>query len=82
MEPIKHKEKCTGCGKIVILTGKGKWREDIQAYEWYESDHSCPKINEAAKALGQLGGLMTSKIYGTKHFSEAGKKGMKARWNK
>lgn len=32
--------------------------------------------------LGQLGGLMTAKKYGSKHYSEAGKKGMEKRWGK
>lgn len=75
---------CQFCGKDIILTGRGKWREDIQAYEWYEGGCDCQKqkdlINSSAKQLGHLGGLMTAKKYGVKHFSEAGKKGMAKRW--
>jgi len=40
------------------------------------------KKSEAAQKLGKLGGEATAKKYGKKHFSEAGKKGMKARWEK
>ena len=86
MESVKHREKCSYCGKEFTLTGKGKWREDIKAYEWYESNHNCPEkkkdISDNAKLLGAIGGAMTAKKYGAKHFSEAGKKGMKARWGK
>lgn len=60
------------------MTGKSEWREDIQAYEYYESDYKCPKLNDAAKALGTLGGLMTAKEHGTKHYSEARKKRIKS----
>jgi hypothetical protein len=84
MEQLKHKEICKYCGKEFTLTGKGKYREDIQAYEWYETDHNCPEkkkdISDNAKLLGSLGGLMTKSKYGTKHYSEAGKKGMAKRW--
>ena len=76
------KTKCSYCGKDVTQKGMGKWREDIQAYEWYQTDHKCPEINKAAQALGALGGLMTKQKYGVKHFSDAGKLGMKARWGK
>jgi hypothetical protein len=38
--------------------------------------------SEIAKQLGKLGGLATKKKYGKKHFSEAGKLGMKKRWKK
>lgn len=86
MKDKTKKTICQFCEKEIILTGKGKWREDIQEYEWYEGGCDCQKqkdlINSSAKQLGQLGGLMTAKKYGVKHFSEAGKKGMKARWKK
>lgn len=36
----------------------------------------------AAKELGHLGGVATASKYGTKHFSEAGKKGNASRWAK
>lgn len=77
---------CQFCGEIETLTGQGKFREDIGEYEWYSSDHDCPKRKEQlksmAKDLGRLGGFATSKKYGKKHFSEAGKKGMAKRWGK
>lgn len=38
------------------------------------------EINEAAQLLGKKGGNTTKKKYGSKHYSEAGKKGMDARW--
>lgn len=38
--------------------------------------------NKAAQSLGKLGGKATTKKYGKKHFSEAGKKGMAKRWAK
>ncbi len=40
------------------------------------------EVNKSAVELGSLGGKSTSKKYGKKHFSEAGKKGMKVRWGK
>lgn len=37
-------------------------------------------IKEIAKQLGKLGGEKTKEKYGSKHYSEAGKKGMAKRW--
>lgn len=37
--------------------------------------------NKAAQSLGKLGGQATAKKLGSKHFSEAGKKGMAKRWH-
>lgn len=34
------------------------------------------------RKAGKLGGDITKKKYGQKHFSNAGKKGMEARWGK
>lgn len=36
--------------------------------------------NKEAQKLGSLGGKSTAKKYGSKHYSEAGKKGMEKRW--
>lgn len=54
---LKTTTSCFLCGNTITLTGKGKWREDIQAFEWYESNHECPKLNGADNALGQLNNL-------------------------
>lgn len=86
---MKDKTKeiiCPYCKKEITLIGKGKFREDIGEYEWYEGGCDCKQnkeiISSTAKQLGQLGGLATSKKYGSKHYSEAGKKGMEKRWGK
>lgn len=39
-------------------------------------------IKSAGALLGKKGGDTTKKLYGKKHFSEAGKKGMESRWGK
>jgi len=36
--------------------------------------------NKAAVSLGKLGGKKTALLYGARHFSEAGRKGMAKRW--
>lgn len=86
MKDKTKKSICEFCGKEITLVGQGRWREDIQECEWYTTDHKCSKgkkqLNEMAKQLGTLGGLATKSKYGVKHYSEAGKKGMKARWGK
>ena len=38
--------------------------------------------NKAAVSLGKRGGAKTASLYGAKHFSDAGKKGMAKRWGK
>lgn len=77
-----EKTNCPLCKVETNQKGMGKWRDDIQAYEWYQSDHKCPMIEEAAKSLGALGGKMTKMLHGKEHYSKAGKKGMASRWNK
>lgn len=39
-------------------------------------------LNEAAQALGKLGGNKIKRKYGKKHFAEMGRKGMAKRWKK
>lgn len=39
-------------------------------------------MNKSAQKLGKLGGKATKKKYGSKHFSDAGKKGAEKRWKK
>ena len=40
------------------------------------------ELSDLAKKLGKAGGSQTLKKHGKKHFSDAGKKGMLARWGK
>ena len=54
---------CFFCGERITLIGKGKFREDIQEYEWYTSNHTCKKQKEARviaethrKAMSRWGG--------------------------
>jgi hypothetical protein len=47
--------------------------------------HHCGKpvdISRYAVQTGKQGGNVTKRKYGSKHFSEAGKKGMAKRWGK
>lgn len=77
---IMEIEKCPLCGEETKQKGMGEYDEKTQLYEWYQSDHKCPRMGEASRMLGALGGKMTKMLHGKKHFSEAGKKGMARRW--
>lgn len=74
-------KECTTCGNLK------------KSSPTPDGDEICPScggdcmdwegtMSFCLKSIGKKGGEATVKKYGKKHFSEAGKKGMKARWGK
>lgn len=81
----KHIYYCPNCGKEEIRPMGKQW---CDCYEppFEMAPHSKKRDEElrkqAAAFIGALGGKRTMKKYGSKHFSDAGKKGMAKRWAK
>lgn len=71
---------------IVYRNGEGIYKHEtkVEAEQMARFLSRIDRLNknETAKRLGELGGLATKKKYGKKHFSNAGKLGMKKRWSK
>ena len=53
-------EVCNRCGAKVLVVGKGKWKKDIKAWEWYETDHVCPKLKDDNV------NILSTKLFGNK----------------
>jgi hypothetical protein len=58
--PIVEKRRCVHCDFLMTLQrhGTGKKFRGQKDY-WYSSDHLCPKLENAGKALKQLSQLIS-----------------------